>query len=128
MFAACRERVKAAMFPEPVSPTNEHPSTQITPGQPTNLQRLTGPSQMVTATIKKLIDYQVRTYCMYIQYIRTYVRTYTYNHIYLVLHSNLCFLCCVVVLCCRPMGYFQLCGDTMVTVVLGTECSQYPDW
>lgn len=47
---------------DPVSPTGEPTPTQVAPGQPTNLSRLTGPSQMVTSTIKKLIDYQVRTY------------------------------------------------------------------
>nr|QXY82382.1 beta-catenin HduCTNNB [Halisarca dujardinii] len=52
-----RNRVEAAMF-DPVSPTGEPTPTQVAPGQPTNLSRLTGPSQMVTSTIKKLIDYQ----------------------------------------------------------------------
>ncbi|XP_055588027.1 armadillo segment polarity protein isoform X3 [Uranotaenia lowii] len=52
------QRVRAAMFPETLEEGIEIPSTQFDPQQPTAVQRLTEPSQMLKHAVVNLINYQ----------------------------------------------------------------------
>merc|ERR1712227_984762 len=52
------QRVRAAMFPETLDEGIEIPSTQLDPAQPTAVQRLSEPSQMLKHAVVNLIDYQ----------------------------------------------------------------------
>ena len=54
------QRVRAAMFPETLEEGVQIPSTQIHPDQPTAVQRLAEPSQMLKHAVVNLINYQVR--------------------------------------------------------------------
>ena len=47
------------MFPETITEGEEVPSTQMMPGQPTNLQRLAQPAQILKAAVSSLATYQV---------------------------------------------------------------------
>uniref|UniRef100_A0A1L8DLC2 Armadillo segment polarity protein n=1 Tax=Nyssomyia neivai TaxID=330878 RepID=A0A1L8DLC2_9DIPT len=51
-------RVRAAMFPETLEEGTEIPSTQFDPQQPTAVQRLSEPSQMLKHAVVNLINYQ----------------------------------------------------------------------
>ena len=55
------QRVRAAMFPETLDEGLEIPSTQYDPAQPTAVQRLAVPSQMLKHAVVNLINYQVTT-------------------------------------------------------------------
>ena len=52
------QRVRAAMFPETLDEGLEIPSTQLDPAQPTAVQRLSEPSQMLKHAVVNLINYQ----------------------------------------------------------------------
>ncbi|CAN8024121.1 unnamed protein product [Ixodes persulcatus] len=52
------QRVRAAMFPETLDEGIEIPSTQYDPAQPTAVQRLSEPSQMLKHAVVNLINYQ----------------------------------------------------------------------
>lgn len=52
------QRVRAAMFPETLEEGVQIPSTQLDPGQPTAVQRLSEPSQMLKHAVVNLINYQ----------------------------------------------------------------------
>ncbi|KAG0710448.1 Armadillo segment polarity protein [Chionoecetes opilio] len=52
------QRVRAAMFPETLDEGMEIPSTQFDPQQPTAVQRLAEPSQMLKHAVVNLINYQ----------------------------------------------------------------------
>jgi len=52
------QRVRAAMFPETMDEGLEIPSTQLDPLQPTAVQRLAEPSQMLKVAVVNLINYQ----------------------------------------------------------------------
>merc|ERR1719216_201502 len=52
------QRVRAAMFPETMPEGLEIPSTQLDPAQPTAVQRLSEPSQMLKHAVVNLINYQ----------------------------------------------------------------------
>lgn len=52
------QRVRAAMFPETLDEGLEIPSTQYDPSQPTAVQRLAEPSQMLKHAVVNLINYQ----------------------------------------------------------------------
>ncbi|XP_071447482.1 armadillo segment polarity protein isoform X2 [Hetaerina americana] len=52
------QRVRAAMFPETLEEGLEIPSTQFDPQQPTAVQRLAEPSQMLKHAVVNLINYQ----------------------------------------------------------------------
>lgn len=52
------QRVRAAMFPETLEEGIEIPSTQFDPAQPTVVQRLSEPSQMLKHAVVNLINYQ----------------------------------------------------------------------
>ena len=52
-------RVREAMFPETLEEGLQIPSTQIHPDQPTAVQRLAEPSQMLKHAVVNLINYQV---------------------------------------------------------------------
>jgi len=52
------QRVRAAMFPETLEEGVEIPSTQLDPQQPTAVQRLAEPSQMLKHAVVNLINYQ----------------------------------------------------------------------
>uniref|UniRef100_A0A1W7RB03 Armadillo segment polarity protein n=1 Tax=Hadrurus spadix TaxID=141984 RepID=A0A1W7RB03_9SCOR len=52
------QRVRAAMFPETLEEGIEIPSTQFDPSQPTAVQRLSEPSQMLKHAVVNLINYQ----------------------------------------------------------------------
>ncbi|XP_074103224.1 armadillo isoform X1 [Cotesia typhae] len=52
------QRVRAAMFPETLEEGIEIPSTQFDPAQPTAVQRLAEPSQMLKHAVVNLINYQ----------------------------------------------------------------------
>lgn len=52
------QRVRAAMFPETLEEGIEIPSTQFDPAQPTAVQRLAEPSQMLKYAVVNLINYQ----------------------------------------------------------------------
>ncbi len=52
------QRVRAAMFPETLEEGIQIPSTQIHPDQPTAVQRLAEPSQMLKHAVVNLINYQ----------------------------------------------------------------------
>jgi hypothetical protein len=54
------QRVRAAMFPETLEEGIEIPSTQMDPAQPTAVQRLAEPSQMLKHAVVNLINYQVK--------------------------------------------------------------------
>ncbi len=54
------QRVRAAMFPETLEEGIEIPSTQFNQTQPTAVQRLAEPSQMLKHAVVNLINYQVR--------------------------------------------------------------------
>lgn len=56
------QRVRAAMFPETLEEGIQIPSTQIHPDQPTAVQRLAEPSQMLKHAVANLINYQVNTF------------------------------------------------------------------
>lgn len=53
------QRVRAAMFPETMPEGVQIPSTQIQADQPTAVQRLSEPSQMLKHAVVNLINYQV---------------------------------------------------------------------
>lgn len=53
------QRVRAAMYPETLDEGVEIPSTQFDPTQPTAVQRLAEPSQMLKHAVVNLINYQV---------------------------------------------------------------------
>ncbi|KOB76570.1 Catenin [Operophtera brumata] len=55
---AATQRVRAAMFPETLEEGIEIPSTQLDPAQPTAVQRLSEPSQMLKHAVVNLINYQ----------------------------------------------------------------------
>ncbi|XP_076459737.1 catenin beta-like [Babylonia areolata] len=52
------QRVRAAMFPESMPEGVQIPSTQVHPDQPTAVQRLSEPSQMLKHAVVNLINYQ----------------------------------------------------------------------
>ncbi|OQR71856.1 armadillo segment polarity protein-like, partial [Tropilaelaps mercedesae] len=52
------QRVRAAMFPETLDEGMDIPSTQYDPSQPTAVQRLSEPSQMLRHAVVNLINYQ----------------------------------------------------------------------
>lgn len=52
------QRVRAAMFPETLDEGIQIPSTQMHPDQPTAVQRLAEPSQMLKHAVVNLINYQ----------------------------------------------------------------------
>lgn len=52
------QRVRAAMFPETLEEGMQIPSTQVHPDQPTAVQRLAEPSQMLKHAVVNLINYQ----------------------------------------------------------------------
>lgn len=52
------QRVRAAMYPETLDEGMEIPSTQFDPSQPTAVQRLAEPSQMLKHAVVNLINYQ----------------------------------------------------------------------
>ncbi|CAG0915640.1 unnamed protein product [Notodromas monacha] len=52
------QRVRAAMFPETLEEGMEIPSAQFDPAQPTAIQRLSEPSQMLKHAVVNLINYQ----------------------------------------------------------------------
>ncbi|KAL5274764.1 CTNNB1 family protein [Megaselia abdita] len=52
------QRIRAAMFPETLDEGTEIPSTQFDPQQPTAVQRLSEPSQMLKHAVVNLINYQ----------------------------------------------------------------------
>ncbi|XP_058790145.1 armadillo segment polarity protein-like isoform X2 [Phymastichus coffea] len=52
------QRVRAAMFPETLEEGIEIPSTQFDPAQPTAVQRLSEPSQMLKHAVVNLINFQ----------------------------------------------------------------------
>merc|ERR1719249_201521 len=52
------QRVRAAMFPETLEEGLEIPSTQLDPAQPTAVQRLAEPRQMLKHAVVNLINYQ----------------------------------------------------------------------
>lgn len=52
------ERVRAAMFPETIDKGMDIPSTQFDPSQPTAVERLSEPSQMLKHAVVNLINYQ----------------------------------------------------------------------
>nr|ACZ56248.1 beta-catenin [Hydractinia echinata] len=51
-------RVRAAMFPETMNDGMDIPQTQMDPGNPTAVQRLAEPSQMLKTAVVDLINYQ----------------------------------------------------------------------
>lgn len=57
------QRVRVAMFPETLEEGVQIPSTQVNPDQPTAVQRLSEPSQMLKCAVVNLINYQVRVCC-----------------------------------------------------------------
>ncbi|XP_032802467.1 catenin beta-1-like isoform X1 [Petromyzon marinus] len=58
-FASTRaQRIRAAMFPETLEEGAQAPSTQFDAEQPTNVQRLAEPSQMLKQAVVNLINYQ----------------------------------------------------------------------
>lgn len=52
------QRVRAAMFPETLEEGMQIPSTQYEAANPTNVQRLAEPSQMLKHAVVNLINYQ----------------------------------------------------------------------
>nr|ADI48180.1 beta-catenin [Crepidula fornicata] len=52
------QRVRAAMFPETLPEGVQIPSTQVHPDEPTAVQRLSEPSQMLKHAVVNLINYQ----------------------------------------------------------------------
>lgn len=52
------QRIRAAIFPETIEEGLEIPSTQYDPNQPTSVQRLAEPSQMLKHAVVNLINYQ----------------------------------------------------------------------
>lgn len=52
------QRVRAAMFPETLEEGVQIPSTQFDAANPTNVQRLAEPSQMLKHAVVNLINYQ----------------------------------------------------------------------
>lgn len=53
------QRIQAAMFPEALDEGVEIPSTQFDQGQPTTVQRMEEPCQMLKHAVENLINYQV---------------------------------------------------------------------
>lgn len=53
------QRIRAAMFPETMEEGMEIPTTQFDANQPTAVQRLAEPSQMLKHAVVNLINYQV---------------------------------------------------------------------
>ncbi len=53
------QRIRAAMFPETLDEGMEIPTTQFDSTQPTAVQRLAEPSQMLKHAVVNLINYQV---------------------------------------------------------------------
>ena len=47
------------MFPESATDGEKIPSTQLVADQPTNLQQLSQPSQMLRTALQNLVNYQV---------------------------------------------------------------------
>lgn len=65
-------RLVRAMFPETIKEESEIASTcstQVVPNQPTNLQRLAEPSQVVKNAVANLISYQVHTGLTWINFL-----------------------------------------------------------
>ena len=61
----CSDRLRMVMFPETITEESEGiPSTQLNPNQPTNLQRLAEPSQIVKNAVANLINYQVNLFVL----------------------------------------------------------------
>lgn len=61
------QRVRDAMFPETLDEGMQIPQPQLHPDQPTAVQRLSEPSQMLKHAVINLINYQVRLpYCCYL--------------------------------------------------------------
>ena len=58
-------RVREAMFPETLEEGIQIPSTQMHPDQPTAVQRLSEPSQMLKHAVVNLINYQVGLYKLF---------------------------------------------------------------
>ena len=58
------QRIRAAMFPETIEEGMEIPTTQFDSNQPTAVQRLAEPSQMLKHAVVNLINYQVRAVFM----------------------------------------------------------------
>ena len=58
------QRVRAALYPETLDEGIEIPSTQFDQAQPTAVQRLTEPSQMLKHAVVNLINYQVSLWCI----------------------------------------------------------------
>lgn len=52
------QRVRAAMFPETLDEGMQIPTTQFDSANPTNVQRLAEPSQMLKHAVVNLINYQ----------------------------------------------------------------------
>ena len=52
------QRVRAAMFPETLEEGIDIPSTQLDPTEPTAVQRLAEPSQMLKHAVVNMINYQ----------------------------------------------------------------------
>ena len=65
------QRVRAAMFPETMEEGMAIPSTQMHPDQPTAVQRLAEPSQMLKHAVVNLINYQVYTHWYMLLLLRT---------------------------------------------------------
>ena len=66
MLQSQPDRIRMTMFPESVGGGEEVPTTQMVPNQPTNLQRLAQPAQILKATVSNLANYQVYSpvYCV----------------------------------------------------------------
>lgn len=73
------QRVRAAMFPETLEEGIEIPSTQLDQAQPTAVQRLSEPSQMLKHAVVNLINYQVRLHCIPLLTL-TPLLSHTLNH------------------------------------------------
>ena len=54
------DRIRTAMFPETIQEGEEVPSTQMMANQPTSLQRLAQPAQVLKAAVSGLASYQVK--------------------------------------------------------------------
>ena len=54
------QRVRAAMFPETLETGTTFPYPQLDPNNPTAVQRLSEPSQMLKQAVTGLVNYQVK--------------------------------------------------------------------
>ena len=59
MLQSREGRIRMTMFPETIQEGEEVPSTQVAPNQPTSLQRLAQPAQILKAAVSSLASYQV---------------------------------------------------------------------